>query len=101
MLHKYKPNIISLSKTWLKEGHYQFNYVNIPGYTSIFKNRQNKKCGGVGFYVDENISVKIRHDFTKTHPSLEILFIEAQGGNKNTPYLIAAIYQPSSKESEN
>ena len=70
--------------------------------------KQNKKHfsffiqsgGGVGLYIKENMSFNVRHDLEKIDESIEILWIEVQGWNKNTPVLTDAVYQLSSNETE-
>ena len=49
MLDEYKFDVTDLSETWLKDYKYQQNYVQINGYNAIFKNRTNKRGGGVDF----------------------------------------------------
>ena len=55
---------------------------------------------GVGFYIKDNIPFKTRNDLTKNIVNMELTFIELHDGNKNTPYLVAVAYQPSSYESD-
>ena len=100
MLQEYQFDIVALSETWLQDCSFQQNYVQINGYNSIFKNRIGKRGGGVGFYIKESITYKVRHDLSKRHDNLEILFVEIGGRNKNTPSLICVAYQPSSNEIE-
>ena len=64
-LKSYEFDIISLSETWLTNNQHQLDCVNITGYKLIFKHRKDKKVGGVGFHIKENISLKTRNDFTK------------------------------------
>ena len=42
----------------------------------------------------------VRHDFNKIDETIEILWIELRGRNKNTPFLTGVVYQPSSNEAE-
>ena len=100
MLKSYEFNLISLSETWLTNNQHQPDYVNITGYESIFKYRKDKKGGGVGFYIKDNISFKKRNDLAKIIVNMEVMFIELHGRNKNTPYLVAVAYQPSPYESD-
>ena len=88
----------SISETWLKNNKTQFEYVQIDSYKSEFKNRESKSGGGVGLYIKEHISFHVPHDLEKRDESTEILWVEVQGRNKNTPVLIGAVYQPSSNE---
>ena len=69
------------------------------GYSSVWKNRESK-TGGVGYYIKEHMSFKVRHDLGKIDESIEILWIELRGRNKNTPFLIGVVYQPISNETE-
>ena len=74
--------------------------VQINGYKSVFRNRIGKRREGVGFYIKESITYKVRHDLSKRHDNLEILFVEIGGRKKNTPSLICVVYQPSSNNME-
>ena len=56
--------------------------------------------GGVGFYVKDSIPFKTCNDLTKNIVNMELTFIELHDGNKNTQYLVAVAYQPSSYESD-
>ena len=74
--------------------------IDIAGYKSIFKHRNEKRGGSVGFYVKDNISFKTCNDMTKNIANMEVTFIKLHGRNKNTPYLVAVAYQPSPYESD-
>ena len=91
---------IALSETWLQDCIYQQNYVQLNGCNAIFKNRTNKRGGGVGFYIKDQLEYKIRKDLTSKQEPLEVLLIEIRGRNKNSPTLICIAYQPSSIEAE-
>ena len=91
MMNKYKFDIVALSETWLKNNKTQLEYVQIDGYKSEFKNRESKSGGGVGFYIKEHMNFNVRHDLGKIDESIEILWIEVQGRNKNTPVLISVV----------
>ena len=98
MLKSYEFDIISLSKTWLTSNQHQLDYVNIAGYKSIFKHR-NDKGSSVSFYIKDNISFKTRNGLTKNIVNMEVTFIELHGRNKNTLYLVEVVYQLSPYES--
>ena len=66
----------------------------------MFRNRENKKGGGVGFYVKDHLSFTLRNDIMKMDDSIETIWIEVRGKNKNSAFLIGAFYQPSSDEKE-
>ena len=100
MLENHKFDIVALSETWLKDNKHQYEYVQIPGYNTVFRNRENKNGGGVGFYVNDHLSFTLRNDITKMGDSIETIWIEVCGKNKNSAFLIGAFYQPSSDEKE-
>ena len=100
MLKSYEFDIISLTETWLlTNNQHQLDYVIITGYRSIFKHCNNKRGGGVCFYIKDNISFKTRTDLTKNIVNMEVTFIELHGRNKNTLYLVEVVYQLSPYES--
>ena len=61
MLENHKFDIVALSETWLKDNKHQYKYVQIPGYNTVFRNRENKMSGGVGFYVKYHLSFTLRN----------------------------------------
>ena len=100
MMNWYQFDIAAVSETWLKDNKTQLEYLQINGYSSVWKNRESKTGGGVGFYIKEHMSVKVRQDLGKIDESIETLWIELRGRNKNTPFLTGVVYQPSSNETE-
>ena len=78
---------LRVSETWLKNNKTQLEYVQIGGYKSEFKNWESKFVGGVGFYIKELMTFNVRNDLGIIDESIEILWIEVQGRNKNTPVL--------------
>ena len=61
-------------------------------YKSIVINLNSKiesKSGGVvGFYIKEHMNFNVRHDLGKIDETIEILWVEVQGRNRNTPVLV-------------
>lgn len=98
MINKYKFDILAVTETWLKGSVHQYNYVQVEGYETFFRNREGQRGGGVGFYIKDNIVTSERKDFNKLDQSIEHQWIEVRGRNKNTPYLVGVMYQPSSDE---
>ena len=49
MMNRYQFDIVAVSETWLKDNKTQLEYVQINGYSSVWKNRESKTGGGVGF----------------------------------------------------
>ena len=85
-MDRYQFEIVAVRETWLKDSKTQLEYVQINGYSSVWKNRESKTGGGVGFYIKEHMSFKVRNDLGKIDESIEILWIELRGRNKNTPF---------------
>ena len=66
-------NIITLSETCLKNDKHLLEYVNLPGYKFSYRNRDEKIGGGVGVYIKDCITYKIRNAIISPDDSLEHL----------------------------
>ena len=86
-------DVITLSETWLKNNPALLEYTAIPGYSSVFRNRESIKGGGVGAYISETINFKRRSDIESLQPDLEHLWLELPGRNKHSKALIGVIYR--------
>ena len=73
MVNESKFDIITLSETWLKNDKHLLEYVNLPGYKFSYRNRDEKRGGGVGVYIKDCITYKIRNDIINLDDSLEHL----------------------------
>ena len=51
IVNESKFYIITLSETWLKNDKYLLEYVNLPGSKFSYRNRDEKRGGGVGIYI--------------------------------------------------
>ena len=67
----------------------------MPGYKFSYGNRDEKRGGGVGVYIKDCITYKFRNDIISLGDSLEHLWVEVKGKNKQSPNLIVVVYQPS------
>ena len=95
MVNESKFAIITLSETWwLKNDKHLFEYVSLPGYKFSYMNIDEKQGGGVGVYIKDYITYKIRNDIISLNDSLEHLWVELKGKNKKSPNLIGVVYQP-------
>ena len=72
----------------------------MPGNQFSYRNRDEKRGGGVGVYIKDCITYKIRNDIISLDDSLEYLWVEVKGKNKKSPYLIGVVYQPSSENAK-
>ncbi|CAB4040003.1 Hypothetical predicted protein, partial [Paramuricea clavata] len=82
-ISKYPFDIIAMSETWLKNNPHLLEYVNIPGYSSAFRNRDKIRGGGVGVYLRDTINYKRRTDIEDIEPELEHIWLEIPGKNKH------------------
>ena len=55
MVNESKFDIIILSETWLKNDKHLLEYVNLPGYKFSYRNRDEKRGGGVGVYINQTV----------------------------------------------
>ena len=65
MVNRYQFDIVAVSENWLKDNKMQLEYVQINGYSSVWKNRESENGRSVGIYIKEHISFKVRHDLGK------------------------------------
>ena len=63
-------------------------------------NIDEKQGGGVGVYIKDYITYKIRNDISSLNDSLEHLGVELKGRNKKSPNLIGVVYQPPSENAK-
>ena len=82
---------IALTETWLTVSN-QDTY-QLPGYKFVSHIRINKTGGGVGIFISNEHSYKIRPDLCRMTCDIECVFIEiTQKGKPNV--LIGSIYRP-------
>ena len=82
MVNELKFDIITLSETWLKNDKHLLEYANTPGYKFSYRNRDEKKGGGVGVYIKDCITYKTRNDIISLDNSPEHLWVKVKGQNK-------------------
>ena len=78
-MKQYPFDVICMSETWSKDNPLLLQHVNIPGYSSEFRNCNSIKGGGVGAYINEMIKYCQRGDIEEKEPSLEHLWLEFPG----------------------
>jgi exonuclease III len=92
-IKEYPFDVIAMSETWLKNNPHLLHYVTIPGYTNVFRNRDDIRGGGVGIYLKESIKFKRRTDIENIEPELEHIWIEVEGQNKHSKMLFRVMYR--------
>ena len=86
-------DIITMSETWLKNNPALLEYLTIPGYTIVFRNRESIKGGEVGAYTRDSKEFKHRKDIELLQPDLEHLWLEIPGRNKHSKALLGVFYR--------
>ena len=81
----------------IENRHHLLEFVNLPGYKFSYRNRDEKRDGGVGAHIKDCVTYKIRNDIISLDDSLEHLWVKAKGKNQKSPYLIGIVYQPRSE----
>ena len=93
-----KMHVFILNETWVTKANEHM--IDIPHYKCISKHRTNKKGGGVGLLVHDELQFRTRDDLRLDYDSdLEYQFIELKSRNRNI--LVGSMYRPpQSKEKE-
>ena len=84
MINQTKFDIITLSETWLKNDKHLLGYVTLPGSEFAYRNRDEKRGGGVGIFIKDtieswkyNIRRNVNSDFSiVTMRRVAIVFFE-------------------------
>ncbi len=85
-----KPDIVAITETWATADHLMTEF-SVPGYESFFKNRLNKKGGGVICYFKNTLpAMKIERQDSDKYDSVNIE-LETSKLNKLT---IGTVYRP-------
>jgi exonuclease III len=87
-------SIISLTETWLNDQNSE-NF-HLTNFDFVCSNRANKKGGGVGIFISNNLNYKLRTDLNINEDGIvESLFIEIiSTTGKNI--IVGTIYRPPS-----
>ena len=85
-----KIHVVILCETWLTSSNK--SRLNIPGYTYIGTERANKKGGGVGFLLKDDLKFRKRTDLQLSNSLLENDWVELKCNTDNV--LIGSLYRP-------
>ena len=69
-----KLNVIAVTETWLTPNNEE-NY-QISGFNFFSKCRQGKTGGGVGLYIDQNLSCKLNENLCLSNEHIECFFVD-------------------------
>ena len=87
-IKEYPNDVITMSETWLKNNPHLLNYVTIPGYSNIFRNRDDILGGWVGVYLRDAIDFKRQTDIENIESELEHIWLEIPGRNRHSKLLL-------------
>ena len=73
MINEYQFDIVVLSETWLRDDKHLLDYVKISSYNFVYRNREQKRGGGVEAYLKEKFDFKIREDLNRLDTTIEQL----------------------------
>ena len=74
-------NQLILWNRWLRSNKHLLDYVQIPGYNFVYKNREQKRGGGLGAYLKEEVDFKTKEDLNILNATIERLRLEIKGKN--------------------
>lgn len=95
LLFEHKLHILAISETHL-DSSFEDTELEISGY-NIYRNDRNRYGGGVAFYVQNHVPVKIRMDMMQYN--IEILWLHAYLPHRK-PILLGCCYRPPSANNE-
>ena len=86
------PSVIAVSETWLSTSNHHL--YNLPGYSFISLPRDNRRGGGVGIYIANELSFRQRDDYMQImNTTCEYIVIEILRKNKAS-VLVTSLYRP-------
>ena len=95
MINVNQFDIVTLSETWLHDNKHLLDYVKIPGYNFVYKDKEQKHGGGVGTYLKEELDLKMWEDLNRLDTTIEQLWPEIKGKYKKSSILPGIIDQSS------
>ena len=64
----------------------------MPGHSFCYKNRDKERGGGVGMYIKDIIKYNERQNLSKLDETIEHMWIDCSGKNKNRNCLVGVLY---------
>ena len=92
-----RVDVAMLVETWLNKNN--DNRLNVPEYQFFGSHRKQKKGGGVGILVSQELQCRPRKDLCLNVPNFESITLEIR--TKSDSFFVCTIYRPpNSKENE-
>ena len=94
MINQANFDVITLSKTLLKNDKYLLEYFRLHGYEFTYRNRDEKPGGDVEIYIRNTMGFKVFNGISKFNESIGHLWVI------NSACLIGIFYQLSSENNK-
>ena len=85
-----RVQVIMLAETWLKKNNAK--RLKILGYSFVGSHRKNKRGGGVGILVAQNLEYRQRKDLSLNVPNFESITVEKK--TQQQSILLCTVYRP-------
>ena len=91
---KNNASVIAVTETWTSK--LTESLFTLPGYKFVCNSRCDRTGGGVGLFIDQQLTFKVRTDL-RPSDNIECIFVEITQFNKAN-ILIGAIYRPPNND---
>ena len=88
---KFNSSVIGVSETWLKDT--PSPLFSVEGFSLFTNNRTEKRGGGVGFYVSDNLKAKVIEELSIKSEDIEAIFIDMYVPDQKN-FVVGEIYRP-------
>ena len=85
-----RVDVALLVETWLTKSNTK--RFMVPGYKFLGSHRKNKRGGGVGILVSQDMDCRPRHDLSLQVPDFESLTVEIK--THNNSFFVCSVYRP-------
>ena len=94
MLINVNFSVLPFTETWLTE--YNTSLHNFPGYSHVYKLRDNRRGGRVSMFINNRLNFQVRNDIIFNIKNIDLVAVEISKEELNTKrnVIILAIYRP-------
>ena len=77
MTLKFQFEVLCITEIWCLDYSMNHNLFKIPQYKSIRQVRRTGKGGGIAVFLQESLTINIRHDVSVNNGDIEALCVES------------------------
>ena len=88
MINEKQFDFVTLSEIWLSDNKHIPDYVEIPSYNFVYKNREQKRGVGGGVISKKELNFKIRGELNRLDVTIEQLLPVIKGKKKKSSILL-------------